>query len=402
MTRPRFSILIPTRDRPDTFVHALATVVAQSGNDFEIVVADNASQKAVKQAVDSVTTCPIVYVRSDEILSLTDNWLNGLASCSGEYITILGDDDGLMPTALDIARRALEIPGISLLTWLPNNYFWPNMIIHQWAGFLSFRYTNSLQGMQLNSRDIMKAYWSGDINHEHLPMLYNSFVHRSLLEHTQARWGSMIPLPHSPDVYSGLFNLCLVDSFFSSLRPLSFRGASGSSIGTANLYPKLGKKINEKTLAEEGLVASNKRTGSWIPMHQDLCTGEGKGPENFAVHMVNLKLIFHDYALPGDEELKINIPRLITEILDTINRHPDNYKTTLAYAQDLATKYNLTIDPAIIPKLNLIGDEPPTLRPGLTQLNQVQWLISIDGKLSDITDINMACRLAESMLPPLD
>ena len=401
MGRPRFSILIPTRDRPETLVHALATVAAQSGDDFEIVVADNCSREAVKQAVDAVTNCPVVYVRSDSVLTMTENWLKGLAACSGDYITILGDDDGLMPTALDIARRALKTPGRDLLTWAPNTYNWPNVIVRQWAGFLTVAYTNSLQGIELKSQEILKGFWYGLVDLKDLPMLYNSFVHRDLLERTQEKWGSMIPLPHCPDVYSGLFNLCLVDNVFRSLRPLSINGASGSSGGFSQVYPKLGKKILNKVLNEEGL-GTKEATGSRYPVHPTLLTKNAKAAENFYVHIASLKLFFRDFALPNNQELSIDIPRLIQEILAMINYDPDNYACALAYVQDLATQNNIIIDPAMIPELNPIGDEPPPGRPSITQLNEVQWQICLDGNLADISNINMACRLAESLLPPLD
>ena len=117
MNSPKFSILIPTRDRPKTFVHSLASVAAQAGDDFEIVVADNASGPDVKAAVDAVTSCPVTYIRSEEILPMTQNWINGIEACRGEYITVLGDDDGLMPSALQIVRRILARSPQSLVCW---------------------------------------------------------------------------------------------------------------------------------------------------------------------------------------------------------------------------------------------------------------------------------------------
>jgi glycosyltransferase involved in cell wall biosynthesis len=98
MNTPQFSILIPTRDRPVTFRHALDSVVSQTGS-FEIVVADNCSSPAVKLiAEEYANRCPnIKYLRSDTILPMSENWENGLRHCEGEYVTVLGDDDALLP-----------------------------------------------------------------------------------------------------------------------------------------------------------------------------------------------------------------------------------------------------------------------------------------------------------------
>ena len=102
MGTPRFSILIPTRDRPVTFRHTLATATSQPGDDYEVVVADNFGSPATRMIVDEYMARgrQIVYLRSDQALPMGENWERGLRACSGDYVTVLGDDDGLMPTAL--------------------------------------------------------------------------------------------------------------------------------------------------------------------------------------------------------------------------------------------------------------------------------------------------------------
>ena len=154
MTSPLFSILIPTRDRGPTFTYALQTVVAQAGNDFEIVVADNASGPDVKEAVDGVKSCPITYVRSDQILPMTDNWIKGLEACKGRYITVLGDDDGLMPSALSIARLVIDKTKSKLISWNLHNYWWPDSIVEYNRNYLFVKYTDEVTGQLLDSRKI--------------------------------------------------------------------------------------------------------------------------------------------------------------------------------------------------------------------------------------------------------
>ena len=78
MAQPKFSILIPTRDRPDTFRHTLQSVLNQAGDDFEIVVADNYSGPATADIVNEAESPRIKYFRTNEILPMTDNWELGL------------------------------------------------------------------------------------------------------------------------------------------------------------------------------------------------------------------------------------------------------------------------------------------------------------------------------------
>jgi len=45
-------------------------------------------------------------LRSGEVLPIADNWERGLAACVGGYVTILGDDDGFLPSTLAMAPQA--------------------------------------------------------------------------------------------------------------------------------------------------------------------------------------------------------------------------------------------------------------------------------------------------------
>src|SRR4051812_48847402 len=108
MATPRFSVLIPTRDRPTTFRSTLQTVIAQPGDDYEIVVADNCSGPETRVFVESLGLPNVRYTRSDEVLPMAENWERGLELCTGEYVTVLGDDDGFLPSTLLMARKLVE------------------------------------------------------------------------------------------------------------------------------------------------------------------------------------------------------------------------------------------------------------------------------------------------------
>src|SRR5687767_7917847 len=123
MTTPTFSIVIPTRDRAVTFRHTLATVAWQAGDDYEIVVADNASGPGIRFAVEELAPGKTRYVRSETILSMTGNWENGLAACRGEYVTVLGDDDAFLPSSLALARKLIAATKAKIISWQWHTYW---------------------------------------------------------------------------------------------------------------------------------------------------------------------------------------------------------------------------------------------------------------------------------------
>ena len=107
----KFSVLLPTRNRLELLRLAVETVRLQDDANWEIVVSDNASQEDVRGFVESLADPRIVYVRSDVSIPVTDNWNLALSHCTGDYIVMLGDDDGLLPGYFSQARRVIEEHG---------------------------------------------------------------------------------------------------------------------------------------------------------------------------------------------------------------------------------------------------------------------------------------------------
>jgi glycosyltransferase involved in cell wall biosynthesis len=128
----RFSILVPTRQRPDTLLATLATLIWQTGDDYEIVVADNCGDEQVAAVIKAVQERHprVKHLRSDQVLPMAANWERGLAACSGEYISVLGDDDGFLPSTLDVVRSFIAATDARVIAWDMHTYWWPDTIVY--------------------------------------------------------------------------------------------------------------------------------------------------------------------------------------------------------------------------------------------------------------------------------
>jgi len=91
------SIFIPTHDRLSLVLDAIKTVTSQNYENWEICVFDNASKDSVKEAIDALKDPRIRCERSDTFLPVTESWNRALDMARGEYVTMIGDDDGLAP-----------------------------------------------------------------------------------------------------------------------------------------------------------------------------------------------------------------------------------------------------------------------------------------------------------------
>lgn len=99
---PLFSVVMPTHNRPDYLAEAIASVVAQTEQDWELIVVDDASQPPAEVPADP----RIILVRNSTSGGPAEARNTGIRRAAGSHIAFLDDDDGWAPTRLAHAREA--------------------------------------------------------------------------------------------------------------------------------------------------------------------------------------------------------------------------------------------------------------------------------------------------------
>lgn len=104
---PRFSIVTPTFDRPAFLHRALASIAAQTFRSYEVIVVDDHS------AIPAVIP-PDLALRNVRLIRHGTNrgpaaaYNTGIAAASGEFISILDDDDEFAPGFLFATAEAFD------------------------------------------------------------------------------------------------------------------------------------------------------------------------------------------------------------------------------------------------------------------------------------------------------
>lgn len=101
----KLSICIPTFNRCTHLANCLNSIILNTGynkKDIQICVSDNCStdetEAVVRQAQKKID---IVYNQNKKNLGLAGNFINVVNMADGEYVWIIGDDDLLLPNALE-------------------------------------------------------------------------------------------------------------------------------------------------------------------------------------------------------------------------------------------------------------------------------------------------------------
>jgi glycosyltransferase involved in cell wall biosynthesis len=101
------SVLIPAF-RPTYLRQAIASVLTQSENKFELVISDDSDGDAILPVVEQFRDSRIRYVRTEGHVGSGENCRRLWSEANGDRLLFLMDDDLLMPHALVELGRRLE------------------------------------------------------------------------------------------------------------------------------------------------------------------------------------------------------------------------------------------------------------------------------------------------------
>jgi glycosyltransferase involved in cell wall biosynthesis len=373
----RLSVALPTLRRVDTLEHTLATVLRQDYDDMEIVVQNNGNDRATRKLVQSAGDPRVRHFSSKGVLTMTENWELAAENSSGAYLTFIGDDDALLPDACAIAGEVLEGDPSEILSWEPLVYFWPQFFDsarqNRLQAAISFDFVLRTQ----LSRPALQRVYQFKSHYSKLPMIYNSFISRSLVERVRRQHGRYF-FGSSPDVTSGIVNASASNTFLKSSRPLSIAGLSHHSIG--HRYSQADELPPREELERD---------------FPDLAQNEdavGNLEASIATDMAYVKQML--LADAGDVELDHR--GLVRSVAAAINNSPARYERTLELVGVLTERFGIDLDTIHIP--------PNTGRPapwpiGVHVLGPREVLFVIDGNVAGLRTIADAAGLASQLVP---
>ena len=198
---PLLSLILPTRERAQTLAFTLATALDQQSCDYEVVVSDNASTDHTKAVVDRFDDERIRYFNTGQRLSMCGNYEFALEQARGDYVIFIGDDDAVIPGALDhllsLLRRTPE-PIIHM--WPLHIYDWPVDGKPARVAYLAPVVAPTELDLKAKARFVMSM---GSWKYYELPSPYHSAIPRQILTAIRERTGRVF---HStqPDVFTAM------------------------------------------------------------------------------------------------------------------------------------------------------------------------------------------------------
>jgi glycosyltransferase involved in cell wall biosynthesis len=104
-TSPRATIVIPTHDRPRLLERAVASALAQTVADIQVVVVDDGSAEPVELGLQDPR---LLVIRNHRALGASAARNAGLRAAAGRWVTFTDDDDELLPDMVQASLEAAE------------------------------------------------------------------------------------------------------------------------------------------------------------------------------------------------------------------------------------------------------------------------------------------------------
>lgn len=252
----RISLVIPTRERVELLRHCLLAALDVPDPDLEVIVSDNNSRDETSDFLAELSDPRLRVVRPEGRVSMRRNFETGLAAATGDYVIVIGDDDGVTAEGMAMLRRVLERDRPEAVSWEMIHYTWPtdepgadNGVVQIKAKSLfGGSKRRSPKGLLANAASARLRKYTEGAN------IYHGCVSQRLIDRVRSANGGVYFAGSIPDVYACFANLAHMSEGLVWLgHPASFGGSSIRSNGAAQVART---KISAKGAKEVALFVS--------------------------------------------------------------------------------------------------------------------------------------------------
>jgi glycosyltransferase involved in cell wall biosynthesis len=287
-SNPRFTVIIPVKDRAAYLYHTLRTCSSQGYDNLEVIVSDDGSTDNLREVVEEAARKDprIRYVSPGRGVGMRDNFEFALNQVRPGFVMALGGDDALLPHGIEGMRNALRDADRELLAWPAPLFIYPKALMPTGQMVLPTKARDRI----IRSNDFLRKqatnlYYVSDLES---PMIYVKGVTSTrLVDKVRSRSAEgRFYTCSTPDGYSGIVLAGEVESYAYSAKPFSMHGTSPASQG----FGYLAKSDQAKEQSEAFF-----KSAARIPMHAEL----GSQPYSPLISLMTADFLLTARDLPG-------------------------------------------------------------------------------------------------------
>jgi glycosyltransferase involved in cell wall biosynthesis len=269
----KLSLVIPTKNRQFYCLEAIKQIEHFGFKDVEICIQDNSDKDSLRFLINELNYDNIIYNYHYGLLSFVDNFSEAVSLARGEWICLLGDDDGILPNIVEVIEFAEKNGYDAVIPGGTPSYYWPSdLSLKEDArkGCIVWYPISDSARIGNPNEELKSLLQDGGQNYldRIIPRLYHGLVRKERVEQVKTIAGAYF-LGLTPDIFMAT-SLCFVCKSVARLSyPFTIAGICPNS-GSSN--SQTGKHVGRYEDAPHLLGHTNYNWSSFIPMFYSVDT----------------------------------------------------------------------------------------------------------------------------------
>lgn len=371
---PQLTVIIPTLNRSETLFHTIRTALVQDYENYSILVSDNLSDDNTKEIVESFKDDRIKYINPGIRLSMSHHWEFALQNVQDGYVTILGDDDGLLPNSLNKVANLLNKYQTEAVGWKFCNYNWQGLPAYFMIPISNYyRLVNS-------KSEIKKIFQQSIYSSIQFPSLYGGFISMDLINKLKKNYNGKFFHSRIPDFFSGAMIAASTENYLRLEIPITINATSKYSAGYATV-----SKQNKQTAFIDLQTGKDN-----IPFHPSLVFIRSNAVP-IAEAMLQVHELFPDFPKP-------DIKKLLQEVLKEAcaDTNKEKFEELKLGIMAIAKKNNLENYACSLIQSSVYSPKIFIIK---KKFSPVSMNLYIDTSKTDIKNVQDACNFAAEIIP---
>ena len=234
----KYSILIPTYNKCEYLKFTLETILKNNNKNFEVIISNDYSNDDTDNLLKNIKDERVKAIKPPIKLTQAKNYEFLLNLANGEWVTILGDDDGILPNFYSTLDKLIEkYPNNEIFKFKRAIYYWEN--VSDIYGDRVVFYENLARKEKLkNSKIDLFLSLCGLKTAQDLPMIYTSgIIKKDLINRIKKKSKNFFFHSLIPDYYSMIALTLESKKYIFSETPIFWVGVSSKSTGRKrNIY----------------------------------------------------------------------------------------------------------------------------------------------------------------------
>ena len=159
----KYSILIPTYNKCEYLKFTLETILKNKNKNFEVIISNDYSNDDTDNLLKNIKDERVKAIKPPIKLTQAKNYEFLLNLANGEWVTILGDDDGILPNFFSTLDKLIEkYPNNEIFKFKRAIYYWEMFLTYMVIELFSMKFSKKRKIKKFKDRFIFVTLWSQD------------------------------------------------------------------------------------------------------------------------------------------------------------------------------------------------------------------------------------------------